>query len=123
MGYLSHYYKILQSSDNLPLQKQRFDFKDDLTETHTYIYDSSGLLSFVVCRSEEDSLMYKMQYSYDDKGNLLQESKMNAFDQETESRLYTYDDSNRLILMLEYNWNPRYGGIPNLRKHCEYSYE
>lgn len=123
VGYLSEYFKIQHNKDGTIDEKTLFDYKDDVMELHKYIYDPSGLLSSIVVTSPGDSLLYKMRYRYDESANLLEQSKTDSGNLPMESTIYSYDDRDRLIMRLDYSFNPRYGGTPNLRTQYEYSYE
>lgn len=122
VGYAHRYYQSLIDS-SLMVQEQRvFDYNDELSEIHHYLYDTDQRLIGIVAQSPSDSTIFRREYHYDYLGNLIESKYYTGEDQLIQSQRYSYDDHQRLIQSSEYVWNPRFGVIPELRKMREYSY-
>lgn len=122
VGYIFQYFQVETDTSGTVLQKNKYNYFDDLVEVHYHIYDDTGLMQGLLVMATSDTLLYKREYKHDDKGNLIEENLYNHKDKIIESERYTYDDQNRIVQKSFLIWNPRYGVVPNLRKQWDYEY-
>ncbi|HQQ67784.1 MAG TPA: hypothetical protein PLX77_03040, partial [Candidatus Cloacimonadota bacterium] len=123
VGYISRYYQSVMDSTNRISERLVYDYADELKELHTYLYDSSDLLTAIVAFNPEYEVIGITEYIYDERGNCIEEKHYKDEDTITNSIQYQYDAKNRMIQRSEYRWNPRFGTFPQLQKMYEYSYK
>ena len=122
VGYVQRYLQDIRDSYARVQERRVYDFKEELSEIHNYIYDNQEQLIAIIAQDPHDSLLFKHEYTYDENSNLLLEKYYEGEDKLLKSTNYSYDEKNRLIQKLEYIWNPRYGVIPQLKKQWDYTY-
>lgn len=124
VGYLAHYRQGALEKQAPLQQEYEYDYFDELNLVHNYIYnaDGSGKLKEIISEDPEGTLQKRVEYIYDERGLLLEEKRFKVGDIPLGGIRYTYDDMQRLIQSLEYQYNPRYGGVYQATKQCDYSY-
>ncbi|PKN78600.1 MAG: hypothetical protein CVU48_07905 [Candidatus Cloacimonetes bacterium HGW-Cloacimonetes-1] len=123
VGYVQEYYQVLQDSTKHILQKNKYDYFDNLVEKHYYVYDSKDLLVEIYAMSASDSLLFKNDFIYDASSNMIESNKLNNQEKLLETERCYYDDKNRMIQKSRFVWNPRFGTIPNLVEQSDYEYQ
>ena len=124
VGYLTHYSQAPLASNSLVSQEYEYDYFDELNSIHHYLYteDNAGALKEIRSEDPEGKLQKRLEYIYNEQGLLLEEKSFEGEDAPLGGIRYTYDDRQRLIQKLEYRYNPRYGGVYQTTKQCDYSY-
>lgn len=124
VGYLTNYTQA-SVKDQAPIQQEyEYDYYDSLTAIHNYFYsdDGSGKLIEVKSTDPAGRLQKRVEYTYSEQGQLLEEKSFRKDDIPLGGVRYSYDEQQRLIQKLEYRFNPRYGGVLQITKQCDYSY-
>ncbi len=123
VGYAHAYFQVIQDSSKHILQKNKFDYSDNLIEKHFYVYNSDDLLVQIYAMSASDSLVFKNEFEYDQNSNLIESTKFNGKDEILESVRCYYDDKNRMVQKSRFIWNPRFGTVPNLSEQSDFVYQ
>lgn len=123
VGYISSYSQTKADENAIVLQEYEYNYYDELTAIHSYIYaGDEKQLCEIRSESPEGKLQKRVEYTYDEAGLLLEEKRYAAEDIPAGGIRYTYDENKRLIQKLEYQYNPRYGGVFQATRQSDYSY-